>query len=381
MESYLEYLDRQMNRALDRLGEGENEREPIGILCHYVPEEVLHAAGFQPVRLFGRVPQVELADRHLQSYVCSHVRGVLEDFLAGRYGALKGVVFGHTCDTMQGFFDVFRRNHPDRYVHQVNFPSRLTGEAAFRYALEEFHLFQASVERLAGRPIDEEVFEQSVSLHDRVRRLLEDLYGVHAAAPDLVTGATVLKSVVVAMTSDKETFAHALAGYLDSVGERPGKDRGSRLRLMIVGSVLPDPGIHELIDDLGATVVTDDLCTGFRYVLRRSAGSGLEGLARQYFEQAFCPAKHRGVEARAEVLTERARRFGVDGVLFVHLKFCDPHAFDYPYLRDALEGAGMATQVVELAHVGGVGGQVETKIEAFVELLARRRRGGGRVRG
>ena len=35
------------------------------------------------------------------------------------------------------------------------------------------------------------------------------------------------------------------------------------------------------------------------------------------------------------------RNAGADGVIFILLKFCDPHAFDYPYIKALLDSAGI----------------------------------------
>ena len=49
----------------------------LGYCCSYTPEEIIHAAGIHPVRLFGSREESNLSDKHLQSYCCSLVRDVL----------------------------------------------------------------------------------------------------------------------------------------------------------------------------------------------------------------------------------------------------------------------------------------------------------------
>ncbi|HQJ10185.1 MAG TPA: 2-hydroxyacyl-CoA dehydratase, partial [Deltaproteobacteria bacterium] len=46
-------------------------RKIIGYFCSYMPEEIVHAAGLHPMRLFGTKGDTSPADRHLQSYCCS----------------------------------------------------------------------------------------------------------------------------------------------------------------------------------------------------------------------------------------------------------------------------------------------------------------------
>ncbi len=55
----------------------------VGNFCSYTPEELIHAAGGVPFRLFGTKDDISMADAHLQAYCCSLVRGGLEDALKG----------------------------------------------------------------------------------------------------------------------------------------------------------------------------------------------------------------------------------------------------------------------------------------------------------
>ncbi len=81
------------------------ERPVFGYTCSYVPEELVHAMGIIPVRLLGRAQSIQSADRHFQSYCCSQVRALMEDFLNDTYKCLGGVLFAHTCDSMQQAHD------------------------------------------------------------------------------------------------------------------------------------------------------------------------------------------------------------------------------------------------------------------------------------
>ncbi|MCK5684724.1 2-hydroxyacyl-CoA dehydratase, partial [bacterium] len=72
----------------------------IGHLCSYTPEEIVHAAGLHPMRLFSSKSDIVLAENHLQAYCCSLVRGVLEDSLSGKFDFLDGTIFPHTCDSI-----------------------------------------------------------------------------------------------------------------------------------------------------------------------------------------------------------------------------------------------------------------------------------------
>jgi benzoyl-CoA reductase/2-hydroxyglutaryl-CoA dehydratase subunit BcrC/BadD/HgdB len=57
------------------------------------------------------------------------------------------------------------------------------------------------------------------------------------------------------------------------------------------------------------------------------------------------------------------------GVIFVLLKFCDPHAFDFPYIKELLDRAGIPSLLLEIEDQQTTLEQLKTRIEAFIELL------------
>ena len=75
---------------------------------------------------------------------------------------------------------------------------------------------------------------------------------------------------------------------------------------------------------------------------------------------------------RAGHLIAAARAHRVDGVVFLHLKFCDPHAFDYPYLKNALDREDIPNIMVEIEEKTQSAGQLQTRLEAFIERMTDR---------
>ncbi len=51
------------------------------------------------------------------------------------------------------------------------------------------------------------------------------------------------------------------------------------------------------------------------------------------------------------------------------LKFCDPHAFDYPYLKEFLDREGIPSMLLEIEQELPAEGQLGTRFEAFIEML------------
>jgi benzoyl-CoA reductase subunit C len=95
----------------------------------------------------------------------------------------------------------------------------------------------------------------------------------------------------------------------------------------------------------------------------------LEALAQRYLNRVVCPAKHSGLYDRGNYLIEKVRENRAQGVIFLFLKFCDPHAFDYPYMKAMLDKEGIPSLMVEIEDQIASEGQLRTRCEAFMEML------------
>jgi benzoyl-CoA reductase/2-hydroxyglutaryl-CoA dehydratase subunit BcrC/BadD/HgdB len=92
-------------------------------------------------------------------------------------------------------------------------------------------------------------------------------------------------------------------------------------------------------------------------------------IAGRILTRVVCPAKHRGLTDRADHLVRLVRERRAQGVIFFLLKFCDPHAFDYPYLKEALDRARVPSLLLEVEDRLPADGQLRTRFEAFVEMI------------
>jgi benzoyl-CoA reductase subunit C len=131
------------------------------------------------------------------------------------------------------------------------------------------------------------------------------------------------------------------------------------------------PDIYRQIEDAGATVVGDDFCTGSRHFAGAIdlQDNPLRAIAQRYYERINCPAKHRDCFSRGDYLLNLVEKTRAQGVIFVTLKFCDPHAFDYPYLKEFLDRAGIPSILLEIEEQQMSGEQLKTRVEAFIELI------------
>ena len=95
----------------------------------------------------------------------------------------------------------------------------------------------------------------------------------------------------------------------------------------------------------------------------------LKRSAQRYLDRVICPAKHLQLKGRGENLIRMVRKSKADGVVFLLLKFCDPHAFDYPYIKEMLEAQKIPCMLLDMEAELPSAGQLQTRFETFIQIL------------
>lgn len=343
----------------------------IGTLCSYAPEELILAGGALAHRIVGGSGSISKADAHLQSYSCSLVRGALEDALDGQLDFLDGAIFPHTCDSIQRLSDIWRMNAKTGFHLDVVLPVKLNTNSARDYMATVMGEARSALETLLGKAITDEDLQQAVDTYNGIRTAMGQLYAIRSKRPHALAGGDVHTIVRASMVMDRNAFLHILNGILADLEKQPAVKTAVAKRIFISGGVCNMPDLYGVIESAGGTVVGDDLCTGSRGLTGLIDGDDdpVKAIARRYARRAICPAKHAGITRRGDELVRQAKDHGVQGVIFIFLKFCDPHAFDYPYLKGMLDAEGIPCLLVELEEQTATQGQLQTRFEAFMEML------------
>ncbi len=343
----------------------------LGYFCTNTPEEMIQAAGFLPVRILSSRDTISLASRHLQSYSCSLVQSSLESGLRGELTYLEGTVFPHTCDSIQRLSDIWAENLRLPFHWDLVLPVKLHTESARTYLIHELRRFHKGLEDFAGRPVPDEDLCRAISLFNENRSLLKEISRHQAQYPGRILPSGLYALIKTANFMAKEEHNLLLRELVGQLGDgQPSRSAGPRL--FLAGSVCDQPKIYDLLESCGASLVGDDLCTGWRYFAEDVSldGDPIVALAERLIRRVPCPCKFNPEIDRADRLLQRVKAAGTQGVVFLLLKFCDPHAFDYPYLKEKLDKEKIPSLLLEIESGGLPLGAMETRLRAFVETLS-----------
>lgn len=355
-----------------------NPPSPLGFLTAYVPEELFHAAGLTPVFIFHAPDDRGHARACLPSFTCWVAGSALDQALAGDLDHLAGMALAKTCDATQGLADLWQPNVPHVPLFHFGMPLRLDSSSARAYLLAELESLRARIQTVTGRSISDESLRESIKLYNRTRALVRQLYA-RAASPAGVppggesrgSASALYELVRAAFQMPKDAYNDHVAQVLDRPSASPSDMGQERLpRVLLVGPVLGDPALFDVLDQAGARVVGDLLDLGERYFAMDAAEDGhpLEALADRLLALVPTPTKHHPQRTREAHLLALVSQRRADGVIFARQKFCEPHGFDYAQLAHALDESGVPNLLIELEQASQAG-QVRTRVEAFVEMI------------
>jgi benzoyl-CoA reductase/2-hydroxyglutaryl-CoA dehydratase subunit BcrC/BadD/HgdB len=116
---------------------------------------------------------------HVPAYLppnCCHlVKSSLESLLQGELDFLKGMIFSHTCDAMQGLADIWALQKRIPLQFNLMMPSRLDSELSRAFLKAEIERFRNFLESNLGK-ITPQSLKVSILLFNRVREKLQEIY-------------------------------------------------------------------------------------------------------------------------------------------------------------------------------------------------------------
>ncbi|MCX6002678.1 MAG: 2-hydroxyacyl-CoA dehydratase family protein [Chloroflexi bacterium] len=360
------FVEAVKNRT-ERLIRHAEKQKVFGWFCTYTPIELIHAAGFLPVRIYGGTIRVEQAGSLVPNFVCPYMRTSLERALRGEYRYLSGVIQGYTCDTPCGMMNIWEENTGLGLFHTVPLPYNASegARAFYRHTLNELTGKLAE----AGGKTGPASLQRSLDLYAEIRKSLLRLHELRARDMFVRPARDFYTIAEAGFSLPPEDYLTYLTGLIGALDYKKAAPAGG-IPVLVSGSIVEQMWIFDLIEVAGGKVVADDLCNGYRFC-EPADGPGkdpIERLIDRYMHRFPCPARST-IEDRVPRVRELVERSGARGVIFLFQKFCTPHLADYPALAGELKNSGIPVLLVEMDESGNIEGQLKTRFQAFFEII------------
>jgi bcr-type benzoyl-CoA reductase subunit C len=353
-----------------RKWKSEYMKRVIGVFLPDVPEELIHASGSFPFALLGN-KKVPAAAGSIPSFACSLITTAFNQASLGDLDFLDGMVIPYFCDSSRALFHIWERNFPGHFSDLIRLPKKLEGQGTKTYLVNELKRFKKRLEKAFGLSISDAGLWRSISIFNENRRYLRRIETLRAQDPNRLSNFDFFSLVKSSMQMPKEESNKLLKEVLILMesSSQPSTSPANT-RVFISGQLAEPLELFQWMDEVGILVVDDDLAVGSRYFSYIVDGEAdpLLALADSYFRRVPS-ALVRGGEDRLSYILRRFRENGLNGVIFIHLKFCEPLIYDYPDLKKGLDREGIPNLLIETELQSLAVGQIKTRLQAFAEIL------------
>ncbi len=353
-------------------------KKVIGVLPYYAPEELVYAAGMVPMGMWGSNDKtISRAKEYCATFYCTIAQLDLEMLLDGTCDGLDGIITPTICDTLRPMSQNFRVAMGDKMeVIFLAHPQNRFSEAGIEFCAGQYKNVKASLERVCGHEITDEAIIDAINVYNAsraARRRFVKLANDHCDIVSAVSRSAVLKAFYF---MEKPEYTKKLEELNDGLEELPVCDwKGTKV--VTSGIICDNPKLLAIFEENNIAIAADDVAhesRSFRTDVPevREGKDPVRALAEQFAAEDYDVLlydQNSSMNRRAEHVADLVRMSGADGVVVFMQQFCDPEEMEYPYLKKALDEAGIPHIKLGIDQQMRDFGQASTAIEAFADVL------------
>ena len=348
----------------------ETGRGAVGIMPVYCPEEIVHAAGYLPIGMWGaQKKQISKARTYLPPFACSIMQSVMELQLEGVYDDLEAVIFSVPCDTLKCMSQKWNRPVPAIvFTHPQN--RKIAKDAANVFAREEFNIVKEKLEDILDVHISNKAIKNSIAVYNENRAACREFSDVAAEYAAVVTPSDRHAVIKARWFMEKSRHTALVKELIAALKAEPAPEFKGK-KIIVTGIQVEPYDVLDIFQENGFAIVADDLAQETRNFRQDvpDDDDALMALARAWNEFDGCSLATDANKPKGQMIIDAVKKYGADAVVVCMMKFCDPEEFDYPILLQEFEAAGVKNLYIEVDQESTAFEQVKTRIQTFAEIL------------
>ena len=377
-ESFAEFGEARQKGFLRVKEIKEQGGKVAGVFCTFTPLEILDTAGITPVSLCGMSDEtIPAAEAHLPKNLCPLIKSSYGFAVSDKcpYTYFSDLIVGETtCDGKKKMYELLGKLK-DTYI--LHLPQGIAGADALEFWTRELRRFITYLEDRFQVRLTDAALRQAARVRNEERAARLELMELQALTPPPAFGYDIYKTLEglgfcfdrqEAIDKVRSLTAQLRADY--DAGKRPVSPHAKRILVTgcPIGGVL-DKTVRAL-EEKGGVAVCFENCSGIKamhQMVDTEAEDIVTAIAKRYLSIGC--AVMTPDSRRMELLAELLKTFQVDGVVEIDLQACTPYCVESFWTRQAAEAAGVPYLALETDYSQADGGQLSTRLEAFLEIL------------
>ena len=350
-------------------------KKVIGVLPYYAPEELVYAAGMVPMGMWGSNKKtIVRAKEYCATFYCTIAQLALEMLLDGTMDDLDGLITPTICDTLRPMSQNFRVSIGEKIpTIFLAHPQNRFAPWGLQFCVDQYTNVKKMLEKIAGKEISNEDIRNAIKVYNASRAARREFVKLTNDHCDVVTPtlrSAVLKASYFMLKDEYTEKLVALNNELKALPVCEWKG----VKVVTSGIILDNPALLKIFEDNNIAIAADDVAhesRSFR-VDASEEGDPMMALAQQFADQDYEVLLYDPASAenrRGEYVANLVKESGAQGLILFMQQFCDPEEMEYPYLKKALDAAGVPHIKLGVDQQMRDFGQASTAIQAFADVL------------
>ena len=380
---YFENLLQEANNELIAQAKAEG-KVCVAYTCENVPEPLLNLDGAFSIRLHApHTGSMDIATYYMTNLLCEPSRALLERAIEGGFNFADCVITPDGCTMMNRCVEnmellkTMGEGNPN-FFHEYMEIAFKNSETDVKLSVLQCtnHVLKPLHEKY-GIDVSDAAIRKAVAEHNKLCRLIRQIGEFRKGDKPRITGYEFHVLTLATYVCPSYLVLEKLEETLEELKTREPDDKPWRARVLLVGSEVDDSGFVKLIEECGAFVCCDRFCFGSYpgrlEIALNDEEDALTQVCRHYIHNCHCPRMMSmdKVYGRKQYVADLAKEYGAEGIIYQQVKFCDPWAYERT-LGSAMLQHDFGYPVLSVDrpyNIASAGGQMRTRVQAFVESI------------
>ena len=351
-------------------------KKVVGVLPYYAPEELVYAAGMVPMGIWGSNDKTIVRSKeYCATFYCTIAQLALEMLLDGTMDQLDALITPTICDTLRPMSQNFRvavgSKIPCIFLAH---PQNRFADWGVEFCKDQYRSVLEKLAFLAGHDVTNKDILKAIKVYNAsraARREFVKLANEHCDVVNPIQRSAVLKASYFML---KDEYTEKLVALNEELKALPAANwKGTKV--VTSGIICDNPKLLQIFIDNNIAIAADDVAhesRSFRFDAPENVEDGLLALAMQFSSMDYdilLYDKNSNQNRRAEDVVAKVKESGAQGLVLFMQQFCDPEEMEYPYLKKALNAAGIPHVKLGVDQQMRDFGQASTAIQAFADVL------------